>query len=103
MQVQRETSGTEERPAPVVRNMGFAFEDADVPRWWLHDNAVAKHLSNGISLLFPAGERFFIRSVKHYLDRIEDPELKARVRGFFGQEGRHGHEHQRAFRILPVD
>ncbi|HJL16358.1 MAG TPA: metal-dependent hydrolase [Sandaracinaceae bacterium LLY-WYZ-13_1] len=83
-----------------VRKMDFPFADADVPRWWLYGNPVMTHLANGLNLLFPPGERFFIRSVKHYLDAIEDPELRARVKGFFGQEGRHGHEHERANRIL---
>jgi predicted metal-dependent hydrolase len=76
--------------------MDFPFADAEVPRWWLYGNPVMTHMANGLNLLFPPGERFFIRSVKHYLDRIEDPELKKRVKGFFGQEGRHGHEHERA-------
>ena len=83
-----------------VRKMDFPFADADVPRWWLYDNPVMTHMANGLNLLFPPGERFFIRSVKHYLDHIEDPALLARVKGFFGQEGRHGHEHERANRIL---
>lgn len=83
-----------------VRKMDFPFKDAEVPRWWLHGNPVMSHMANGLNLLFPPGERFFIRSVKHYLDRIDDPELVARVKGFFGQEGRHGHEHERANRIL---
>jgi len=71
-----------------------------VPKWWFHDNPVITHASNGLSLLFPAGERFFIRSVRHYMDQIDDPELIARVRGFFGQEVRHGIEHERANAIL---
>lgn len=83
-----------------VRKMDFPFADADVPRWWLYDNPVMSHMANGLNLLFPPGERFFIRSVKHYLERIDDPELLARVRGFFGQEGAHGHAHERAFAIL---
>ena len=61
---------------------------------------VATHIANGVNLLFPAGERFFVRSVKHYLDRIEDEHLKERVRGFFGQEGRHAKEHDVFNRIL---
>jgi len=61
---------------------------------------VATHVANGVNLLFPAGERFFVRSVKHYLDRIEDEGLRARVRGFFGQEGRHAKEHDEFNRIL---
>ncbi|MCA9604071.1 MAG: metal-dependent hydrolase, partial [Myxococcales bacterium] len=57
-----------------VRKMDFPFADADVPRWWFHDNPLVTHGANGLNLLFPEGERFFIRSVKHYMDRIEDPE-----------------------------
>ena len=71
-----------------------------MPRWWFWDNPLITHGSNGLNLLFPEGERFFIRSVKHYMDRIEDPELLARIKGFFGQEGRHGREHERANEIL---
>jgi uncharacterized protein len=78
-----------------VRKMDFPFSSAGIPRYWLFGNPVLTHFANGLNLLFPLGEQFFIRSVKHYLDRIEDPDLRARVKGFFGQEGRHGHEHQR--------
>ena len=53
-----------------------------------------------MNLLFPAGERFFVRSVKHYLDQLDDPELVAQVRGFFGQEGRHAQAHERFFDTL---
>jgi predicted metal-dependent hydrolase len=76
------------------------FSTASAPRYWWGGNALATHMANGVSLLFPAGERFFIRSVKHYEDRITDPELKARIKGFYGQEGRHGHEHERLFKVL---
>jgi len=88
-----------ERPAIRPRHMDFPFDDS-VPRHWLADNAVATHVANGVCLLFPAGERFFIRSVRHYLDRIDDPEQKLQIKGFFGQEGRHAHEHERMFAVL---
>jgi hypothetical protein len=78
--------------------MGFCFDD--VPRHWFAGNAFLTHFANGLHLVFPAGERFFIRSVKHYLHQIDDPELLERVRGFFGQEGSHGHEHERSFEML---
>jgi hypothetical protein len=80
--------------------MGFPF-DRTIRRFWLFGSPYATHLANGLNLLFPDGERFFIRSVKHYLDACQDdPELVERIRGFFGQEGRHGHEHERFNRIL---
>lgn len=82
-----------------VRKMGFDF--SDVPRHWFFESAWATHIANGLNMVFPAGERFFIRSVKHYLDAIaDDPELVARCRAFFGQEGSHGHEHEKAFAVL---
>src|SRR5438552_2952348 len=83
---------------PVVRKMGFDF--TNVRRHWFHGEALPTHIANGLNLLFPLGERFFIRSVKRYMDRIDDPELASRVRAFFGQEGRHGFEHEAAFEVL---
>ncbi len=98
--VEQASSGAGQRRRAIpVRAMGFPF-DASIRRFWLYGNPFATHLSNGINLLFPAGERFFIRSVKHYMGELDDPELLARIRGFFGQEGRHGHEHERFNKIL---
>jgi hypothetical protein len=73
---------------------------ADVPRHWFADSAAATHVANGVNLLFPAGERFFVRAVKHYLDRVDDAQLAADVRGFFGQEGRHANAHEKFFEAL---
>ena len=84
---------------PVPRTPGVAFTDA-IAKHWLNDNAVATHVINGVTTLFPAGERFFVRSVWHFMDRISDPVLKAQIHGFGGQEGRHAKEHERFFRVL---
>jgi len=86
------------RTPPKVRTPRLGFEE--VPRRWFAGSVMASHLANGVNLLFPAGERFFVRSVRHYLDRIDDPELVAEVRGFFGQEGRHAQAHERFFDTL---
>lgn len=64
-----------------------------IPRHWLAGNPAATAISNGINMLFPHGERFFVRSVHHYLDQIEDPELRAQVKAFFKQEGHHASAH----------
>jgi len=77
-----------------VRAPRFTLDD--VPRDWLATDPIASDLVDALSLVFPDGERFFIRSVLAFADRYEnDPDLRARVRGFVGQEGRHGHEHDR--------
>jgi predicted metal-dependent hydrolase len=83
---------------PRVRNPGVDVHG--VPPHWFGGSVVATHVANGVNLLFPAGERFFVRSVRHYLDGIGDETLRARVRGFFGQEGRHAKEHDEYNRIL---
>jgi predicted metal-dependent hydrolase len=49
-----------------------------------------------LSAVFPDGEDFFVRSVRHFRDQITDPDLKRQVSGFIGQEALHGREH-RAF------
>jgi len=83
---------------PRVRNP--RVDVSAVPRHWFGGNVVATHVANGVNLLFPAGERFFVRAVKHYLDDLDDEHLRARVRGFFGQEGRHAKEHDEYNRVL---
>jgi predicted metal-dependent hydrolase len=76
---------------PIPRDP--AIDLSSVPKHWLADNAAATAISNGINMLFPHGERFFVRSVHHYLDQIEDPELRAQVKAFFKQEGHHARKH----------
>ena len=61
---------------------------------WLDNNAFLTAFFNGMSIAFPVGEKFFIDSVRHYADRITDPELKENIKGFCGQEGFHRREHQ---------
>jgi hypothetical protein len=87
------------RPTIRPRHPELRF-DAAIPRHWFGGNAVATHIVNGVNLLFPAGERFFVRSVKHFLDGMDDPELAAQARGFFGQEGRHARAHEEFFTTL---
>jgi predicted metal-dependent hydrolase len=44
--------------------------------------------------VFPDGEDFFVRSVRHFRGQVTDPELKRQVAGFIGQEAMHGREHR---------
>src|SRR4051812_33286902 len=90
-------SRSEERVAVRPRAPRLGFES--VSRHWLAGSRAATQLANGVNLLFPAGERFFIRSVRYYVDRTS-PELVAQVKGFFGQEGRHAQAHERLFETL---
>ena len=76
---------------PIPRELDVDL--TTVPRHWMAGSPVATAISNGINMLFPHGERFFVRSVNHYLDDLKDPELRAQVLAFFKQEGHHAKAH----------
>ena len=81
------------------RVMGFEF-DEDFPRFWVAGAAVPTHMANALHLIFPMGERFFVRSVRKYEASITDPELRAQIKGFYAQEGSHAREHERVFALI---
>ena len=67
-----------------------------MPKHFVGGDLVMSHVVAVLSATFPNGEDFFVRSVRAYRDRIDDPELRMQVRGFSAQESLHGREH-RAF------
>lgn len=77
---------------PVRRDVQFPLPSERACDWHALGPYVT-HFFNALSLLFPAGERYFIDSVRYYRDRIDDPELKKQVLGFIGQEAMHTREH----------
>ena len=79
-----------------VRRLDFDFDPDAVPANWYAGDPFLSLFWDSLSLLFPEGERFFVESVKHYRDRIDDPDLRANVVAFAGQEAMHGKGH-RAF------
>jgi predicted metal-dependent hydrolase len=73
----------------------------ELPRHWYGGQPFASHFLDALSSVFPVGEAFFVRSVLHYRDRIDDPELQIAIRAFAGQEGQHSQQHARhAERLL---
>jgi len=81
-----------------VRKMGFDF--SDVPKDYMNGSLAESHFFDGLNLLFPEGERFFMRAVRNGLNKIEDENLKQQARGFFGQETQHAIEHEKFFDVL---
>lgn len=76
------------------RNVELALDPTTISRDWVNDDAYETTFMNALSLLFPEGEQFFVKSVKALQDRITDPELQREVVGFIGQEATHGREHR---------
>ncbi len=86
-------------PAIVPRRI-VGGPSADTPRYWFDGHPFKTHVFNALSSTFPEGERFFVRSVRHYRDRIHGEPLSQQIRAFTSQEGRHGIEHDRHIGIL---
>ncbi len=84
-------------PARKVPTRRISFEESlqEVPKHFAaDDDLILSHVAASLSAVFPDGEDFFVRSVRHYRDQITDPELKRQVAGFIGQEAVHGREHR---------
>ena len=62
---------------------------------WHGGSAFRTAYFNAMSLLFPLGEKFFIDSVCHYRDEVDDPQLLAEITSFQGQEAIHRQQHQK--------
>ena len=78
-----------------TRRISFEASLQDLPKHFAFDgNLIACHLIAALSSVFPDGEDYFVRSVRHFRDRITDPDLKRQVSGFIGQEAVHGREHR---------
>jgi len=75
-------------------------EATPLPRHWFYGSPVHTTLVDALCLLFPEGERFFIRSVRHFADRLTSPELVAQVKAFAAQEAWHGRAHLQIAELL---
>ncbi len=93
-------------PGPSIEVRNLQFDLSEVPQHW-HPRGVGPTVFwDELSVFFPVGEAFFVRSVRHYLPQLTDPGLKAEVAAFGAQEGFHAREHlaynQRLARWYPV-
>lgn len=77
---------------PIRRNLKFGLPKKKAMTWNPHGIHLTQFF-NTLSIFFPAGERFFIQSVRNYGAEITDKELKEQISAFIGQEGFHTREH----------
>jgi predicted metal-dependent hydrolase len=77
-----------------TRRIGFDYPTGSLSRHYVDGDLVMSHVVAVLSAMFPEGEDFFVRAVRRYADRFEDPQLQVQVRGFIGQEVTHGREHR---------
>lgn len=67
----------------------------DIPKHWLPGNEVVSSLLNAYTVLVPANEAFYIRTLNACQSRIADPALRTRCQAFIRQEAQHGVAHKR--------
>ena len=84
---------------PTRRDLHFKLKPSSVSNWHAQGPYLT-HFINAMSISFPDGERYFIHTVRHYRDRITDPQLQKAVAAFIGQEAMHGREHEDYNRLL---
>lgn len=76
------------------RRKSFDFDEALRSDW--HGGSTFRTAwFNAMSLLFPLGEKFFIDSVVHFEDQIDDPRLEDEIASFRAQESTHRLQHQK--------
>ncbi|MCP4120234.1 MAG: metal-dependent hydrolase [Bacteroidetes bacterium] len=71
-----------------VRKIKFDLEKKLV-RHYFKGNMFSTHPVKSLHIIFPKGEKFFIRSCRKYSDRIEDKQLKKDSPYFIGQKSKH--------------
>ena len=76
----------------TVRKPNYKFETTS-PSYWYGDNKFVSCFLSALSVTFPAGERFFIESVRDNCKPGFSDEIMADVRGFTQQEAQHSKAH----------
>jgi uncharacterized protein len=71
-----------------------------LPQHWFADSAFLTHLLNTWTIMFPAGERYFVRWCKKALETIEDPKIRKDILGFIGQETQHANQHEKLWDVI---
>lgn len=75
------------------RKFDIDFSKIDVENYY-HDDKALTVFWNTLSMLFPEGEQFFVKSVRSFRDKIESEQLQNEISGFIGQEAFHTKAHE---------
>ena len=82
-------------PSVPKRPVEFDARFDDLPKHFAaNGDIVMSHILAVLSSVFPDGEDYFVRAVERARDQVTDPDLRADVEGFIGQEEMHGREHR---------
>ncbi|GEO84304.1 MULTISPECIES: metal-dependent hydrolase [Alphaproteobacteria] len=77
----------------IPRDIRFGIV-SNPKRHWYGGDPIKTLLADGLSVFLPEGERYFIRSLKHYAPKLKDKHLAAEITGYSVQEAFHTREHE---------
>ncbi len=77
----------------VPRNISFGISK-NPTRHWSEGDLLKTAMIDCLSVFLPEGERFFIRSLKHYLPHLKNQQIKKEIQGYSIQEAFHTREHE---------
>lgn len=88
------------KPRNIIhRKPDFTFHE-HFEKHWLGGSPFKTHFLNSLTLIFPTGEKYFIRSVKKVLNKVKSKTLIKQAHQFIKQEAQHSHEHEKFFKVL---
>lgn len=74
-------------------NLDFNLAGTAIARYWYEDDPFKTRFMEAIFASFPPGERYFMTSVRHFKERVQDVELQQDIQAFNRQEAQHGIVH----------
>lgn len=77
----------------IPRDIRFDIPGNATRNWFAGDIAKTSMI-DAMSIFLPEGERFFIRSLKHYSGKLKNAELSKEINGYAVQEAFHTREHE---------
>ncbi|AVP32834.1 metal-dependent hydrolase [Acinetobacter baumannii] len=78
----------------VRRNVELSYDANKSYSFYYEENPVVTSLFVVLSAMFPAGEMFFIESIRNVRNQIKDEKLLEDIKAFIAQEAFHSREHK---------
>ncbi|MBU3118156.1 metal-dependent hydrolase [Acinetobacter nosocomialis] len=89
-----------------IRNLKFFVKHSPQTRYWMGNSAGLTYAMLALSAMFPAGERFFIQSVRKSRQNPKakhDLDLQKQITNFIAQEAIHTREHIHFNQYFPIN
>ncbi|PTQ88921.1 metal-dependent hydrolase [Agitococcus lubricus] len=84
----------------TVRRSQFTAQNSQARHYVTGRSPLMAHLLTALSVTFPAGEQFFVHSVRNVRAQVSDDTLQKQISAFIGQEAMHSQAHAQFNAVL---